>query len=103
MEKYILQEVLDLANHQSAIKRAKQSEKRRIRNRSRKTRMKGVIKEVETALSSNSPEQASQALKEAISVIDKTAQKGVIHKNKAARKISRLTHRVNNLLQAQNS
>jgi len=90
-----------LANHPSAIKRAKQSEKRRVRNRSRKTRMKNVIKNLEEALSSNSPERASETLKEAISVIDKTAQKGVIHKNKASRKISRLTHRVNNLLQAQ--
>lgn len=63
--------------------------------------MKNVIKNLEEALSSKSPERASETLKEAISVIDKTAQKGVIHKNKASRKISRLTHRVNSLLQAQ--
>ncbi len=65
--------------------------------------MKNVIKHVEDALSSNSADRASESLKEAISVIDKTAQKGVIHKNKASRKISRLTHKVNTLLQAQSS
>ena len=92
-----------MANHPSAIKRAKQSEKRRIRNRARKTRMKNVIKDLEQAIASNSPENAMQSLKVAVSVIDKTAQKGVIHKNKAARKISRLTHRVNGLLANQSS
>ena len=92
-----------MANHPSAIKRAKQNEKRRIRNRARKTRMKNVIKDVEEALSSNSPDRALESLKEAISVIDKTAQKGVIHKNKASRKISRLTHKVNALLQAESA
>ncbi len=92
-----------MANHPSAIKRAKQSEKRRIRNRARKTRMKNVIKNLEEAIASNSAENAMQSLKEAVSVIDKTAQHGVIHKNKAARKISRLTHRVNNVLANQSS
>ena len=92
-----------MANHPSAIKRAKQNEKRRIRNRVRKTRMKNAIKNVEQALSSNSPDQAAGSLQEAVSVIDKTAQKGVIHKNKASRKISRLTQRVNVLLHAEHS
>jgi small subunit ribosomal protein S20 len=90
-----------LANHPSAIKRAKQNEKRRIRNRARKTRMKNAIKSLEEALAANSPERATETLKQAMSVIDKTAQKRVIHKNKASRKISRLTQRVNTLLQAQ--
>jgi small subunit ribosomal protein S20 len=84
-----------LANHKSAIKRAKQSEARRLRNRARKTRMKNVVKSVHEAISSNSTELASERLKEAISVIDRTASKGVIHKNNASRQISRLTHRVN--------
>ncbi|MEN6483370.1 MAG: 30S ribosomal protein S20 [Syntrophobacteraceae bacterium] len=86
-----------MANHKSAIKRAKQSEQRRIRNRARKTRMKNVVKEVEQALAGNSPELAVERLKLAISVIDKTASKGVIHKNNAARQISRLTRKVNEL------
>jgi len=86
-----------LANHKSALKRARQSEQRRLRNRIRKTRMKGVIKAVQQAVSAHSPELAVEKLKEAISEIDKTAARGVIHKNKAARKISRLTRHVNRL------
>lgn len=84
-----------MANHKSAMKRAKQNEVRRVRNRSRKTRMKNVIKGVEEALTSKSAELAAERLKEAISVIDKTASKGVIHRNNAARQISRLTRKVN--------
>lgn len=60
--------------------------------------MKNVIKQLEEAIAANSAENAMQSLKVAASVIDKTAQKGVIHKNKAARKISRLTRRVNGLM-----
>lgn len=86
-----------MANHKSAIKRAKQSELRRVRNRSRRTRMKHVIKSLEEALASQNPEVATSRLRDAISIIDRTASKGVIHKNHAARKISRLTHRVNTL------
>jgi small subunit ribosomal protein S20 len=89
-----------LANHKSALKRARQNEERRQRNRARKTRMKNVVKAVEQAIATSSPELAAEKLKEAVSVIDKTASKGVIHKNKAARKISRLTRHVNDLLAA---
>jgi small subunit ribosomal protein S20 len=86
-----------LANHKSAIKRAKQSEQRRIRNRSRRTRMKHAIKSLEEALVLRNAEEAQSRLKEAISVIDRTASRGVIHKNHASRKISRLTQKVNAL------
>lgn len=86
-----------MANHKSAIKRAKQSEARRIRNRSRRTRMKHAIKSLEEALGARNPEEAQSLLKEAISVIDRTASRGVIHKNHASRKISRLTKKVNAL------
>lgn len=86
-----------MANHKSAIKRAKQSELRRIRNRSRRTRMKHAIKSLEEALASRNVEEAQSCLKEAISVIDRTASKGVIHRNHASRKISRLTQKVNAL------
>jgi len=59
--------------------------------------MKNVIKSVQEALASNSRELALEKLKEAIAVIDKTAAKGVIHKNNASRKISRLSRKVNAL------
>jgi len=88
-----------LANHKSAIKRAKQNEVRRLRNRARRTRMKNVIKSLEEALRTN-PELAQERLRDAISTIDRTAQKGVIHRKKAARKISRLASRVNAILKA---
>ncbi len=90
-----------MANHKSALKRAKQSEERRLRNRSRKTRMKNVIKDLHDALSSGNPEAAAERLRKAVAEIDKTASKGVIHKNKASRTISRLTKRVNALGAAQ--
>ena len=86
-----------MANHKSALKRARQSEDRRLRNRSRKTRMKNVLKVVEEAVAEKSAEAAATALKDAVSILDKAAGKGLIHKNKASRKISRLTRRVNAL------
>ncbi len=86
-----------MANHKSAIKRARQSEEQRVRNRSRKTRMKNMIRGLEEAISAKSPEKAVEELKKAASIIAKTASEGVIHKNTAARKISRLTRRVNAL------
>ncbi len=86
-----------MANHKSAVKRARQSEDRRQRNRSRKTRMKNVIRKLEESLNTKATEAAAENLKLAISIIDKTAAKGVIHRNTASRKISRLTRRVNAL------
>jgi small subunit ribosomal protein S20 len=86
-----------LANHKSAIKRARQSDERRVRNRSRKTRMKNVIRDLEEVMAGKSPEKAAEQLKKAISVIAKTASKGVVHRNTAARRISRLTRGVNAL------
>jgi small subunit ribosomal protein S20 len=86
-----------LANHKSALKRARQNEGRRIRNKSYKTRVKKVVKEVRTAVANNSVDQAKERLVTAVSIIQKTASKGVIHKKKAARKISRLASQVNRL------
>jgi small subunit ribosomal protein S20 len=60
--------------------------------------MKHAIKSLEEALVSRNSEQAETRLKEAVSVIDKTASKGVIHRNLASRKISRLTQKVNTLV-----
>jgi small subunit ribosomal protein S20 len=90
-----------LANHKSAIKRANQSEARRIRNRARKTRMKNALKTLSEAMSSQSRELTLKELKEAIAVIDRTASKGVIHRNKASRLVSQWTHKVNATLAEQ--
>ena len=86
-----------MATHKSALKRAKQSKIRRFRNAGYKTKTKRAVKEVRTALSNNSADEARESLLRAISIIQKTASKGVIHKNTASRKISRLTRQVNKL------
>jgi small subunit ribosomal protein S20 len=79
-----------LANHKSAIKRARQNEIRRIRNRSVKTRVKSVVKNVRQAVAAGSGEALDVQLKEAQSAIDKATKKGVMHKRTAARKVARL-------------
>lgn len=86
-----------MANHKSALKRARQSEIRRLRNKGYKTRVKNIIKEVQKAADANSTEEARAAFIKAVSTIQKTASKGVIHKSNAARKVSRLARRVNQL------
>jgi small subunit ribosomal protein S20 len=84
-----------LANHKSALKRARQNEDRRLRNKSTKTRIKNVVKIVRQATAGQIETDAPSELNKAKSVIDKAAKKGVIHRNTAARKISRLTKQVN--------
>ena len=79
-----------MANHPSALKRARQSEKKRARNASRKTRVKKVIKLVRSAVDNQNREEAEKALKSAVPVIYKAGSKGVIHKRKASRQVSRL-------------
>jgi small subunit ribosomal protein S20 len=90
-----------LANHASALKRARQNEVRRIRNKSYKTRVKKVVKEVRNAIAANSVDQAQQSFKAAVSVLQKTASKGVIHKNQASRKIARLARGLNRITASQ--
>ncbi len=89
-----------MANHKSAEKRNRQNQLQRLRNRSNKSKMKGVVKKVLEALEQKAGDQAQEALKAAIPVIEKTAVKGSIHKKNASRKVSRLTKRVNALLGA---
>ena len=84
-----------MANHRSAEKRARQNEKRRLRNKAVKTRIKHVTKDVRSSSGKASKEAALAKLNTAQSVIDKAAKKGVIHKKTAARKISRLSKLIN--------
>jgi len=86
-----------LATHKSAIKRDKQNKTRRIRNKNIKSFMKTKVKALLTAVEEKDPAKAKASLQEAISIISKSASKGVIHKKTASRKISRLTKRVNTL------
>jgi small subunit ribosomal protein S20 len=87
-----------LANHKSAEKRARQNEKRRVRNKAVKTRIKHLTKEVRLASGEASKEEALAKLKAAQSIVDKALKKGVIHKKTAARKISRLSRLVNTIV-----
>ncbi len=82
-----------MANHRSALKRIKQNSKRRIRNRMVKTGVKTSVKKVLSAAENNG--DVSGELKNAQSVIDKAAQKGVLHRRTAARKIASLSRRAN--------
>lgn len=86
-----------MANHKSAEKRMKQSRGRRVRNVSAKTLVKTRIKALLKAVEENDREKSVDALFKASSVIAKASAKGVLHKNNAARKISRLTRKVNDL------
>jgi len=86
-----------LANHKSALKRARQNEIRRLRNRSIKTKIKNIVKDVRVAAGNNENRESSlKNLDAAKSVIDKAAKNGVIHKRTASRKISSLSKLLNN-------
>lgn len=87
-----------MANTKSAAKRARQAEVRRLRNKSYKTRFKNAVKKVLKAIEADDVENVERLAKEAIVAIDKAAQKGVIHKNQAARRKSRLMKKVNTFL-----
>jgi small subunit ribosomal protein S20 len=84
-----------LANHKSAIKRARQNELRRVRNKSVKTRIKKIVKDVRSSAEDTSGADMPAKIRTVQSAIDKASKKGVIHKRTAARKISRLTKLAN--------
>lgn len=73
----------------------RQSEKRRVINRGHRSKVRTYIKKIRTALESGKSEDVQSVLPEVMSVIDKSVQKGVMHKNAAARYKSRLTVRAN--------
>ncbi len=84
-----------MANHKSAIKRHKQSEKRRERNASIKSIIRSSVKKVTEAVSAGKLDEAQGSLKSAASILDSAVSKGVLHRNNASRKVSRLTSAVN--------
>jgi small subunit ribosomal protein S20 len=79
-----------LANIKSQIKRNRQNEKRRIRNRYYSGRARTYVKKARMTISNGDVDEARQATQEAISALDKAAEKGILHKNNAARRKSRL-------------
>lgn len=82
----------------SAIKRARQAEAHKLRNRTVKTAIKTVTKKVENAVEGKDREETWKAFTEAADIISKAASKGIIHKNTASRKISRLAKLANTVL-----
>jgi small subunit ribosomal protein S20 len=86
-----------LAQHKSALKRIKQNKKRADRNRHVRSTLRTFIKRVREAVAAKDDALAKESLAAAIPVIDTAATKGVIHRNKASRDVSRLTKLVNTL------
>ena len=83
-----------MANTQQALKRAQQAEKRRQQNTSQRSMLRTYVKKVVQAVAGGDPEAARAAYQAAVPVVDRMADKGIIHKNKAARHKSRLSARI---------
>ncbi|HXG77814.1 MAG TPA: 30S ribosomal protein S20 [Methyloceanibacter sp.] len=83
-----------MANTKSAKKAARQTVRRTAVNKGRRSRFKTSVRKVEEAIASGNKEAAAAALKEAEPVIMRTAQKGVLHRKSASRKVSRLAKRI---------
>ncbi len=84
-----------MANHNSAAKAARQSERRRMRNKSVKSLVKSTIRQAETLVAGDDLDAATTAVTQAVSTLSKAAKKGVLHKKNAARRRSRLTLKLN--------
>lgn len=83
-----------MANTASARKRIRQTEKRTVRNRARKSRVRTFLRKVEQAIAGGDQQAAREALKAAQPELHRAATKGVLHRNTVARKLSRLSARV---------
>ena len=86
-----------MENHKSALKRHRQSEKKRIRNTSVKSTLKTSIKGLREAIEKGDASEAASKLKTTGAQLDRAVSKGVLHRNNASRKISRLATAVNTI------
>jgi small subunit ribosomal protein S20 len=86
-----------VANHKSALKRLAQTHKRTERNRAHRSRMRHQIRELREALDANDKSRAESLLRPTLSMLDRMIQKGILHRNTAARYKSRLRLRFNSL------
>jgi small subunit ribosomal protein S20 len=91
----------ELANTQSAKKRIRQNEKRRVQNLSWRTRAKTYVKRARTAIASQQVEEANTAVLEAAKELDRAAAKGAIHHRNAARRKSRLMKQLAELTESE--
>jgi len=86
-----------MPNHKSAEKRDRQNARRNEVNTANRTRLRTTIRRLRAALDAGNAQEAQQLLPQTVSVIDKSVQKGVLHRNTAARHKARLTSHVNEL------
>ncbi len=83
-----------MANHFSAMKRARQTEKRTTRNRANTSQVRGALRDLREALEKGDKAAAEQTYRQTVSALDKAIQKGVLHQNTASRYKSRLSARL---------
>jgi small subunit ribosomal protein S20 len=86
-----------MANHKSAVKRVRQNVKRNEINRSNRSKLRTQIKKLRTTLAAHDKNGSTELLNPTVSLIDKAVNKGIIHRNTAARYKSRLTKHVTEL------
>ena len=84
-----------MANHFSALKRARQTEKRTVRNVANTSRLRTALRQLRESLAKGDRQAAEQVFRQTVSALDKAVQKGVIHDNTASRYKSRLSARLN--------
>jgi len=84
-----------MANHFSALKRARQTEKRTVRNRANTSRLRSSLRDLRESLAKGDRQSADQVFRQTVSALDKAVQKGVLHENTASRYKSRLSARLN--------
>jgi small subunit ribosomal protein S20 len=83
-----------MANHFSALKRARQTEKRTVRNRANTSRLRTTLRDLRESLAKGDHQAADQVFRQTVSALDKAVQKGVLHENTASRYKSRLSARL---------
>jgi small subunit ribosomal protein S20 len=86
-----------MANHFSALKRARQTTKRTVRNRANSSQLRTALRTLRESLEKGDKAAAGQTYRETVSALDKAIQKGVLHENTASRYKSRLSARLNAL------
>ncbi len=86
-----------MAKSRTSLKRARNAEKSRLRNKSMKSELKSSIKNYEASLTANDLDATRENLLQVTSLIDKGVSKGILHKNTAARKKSKLAKKFNNI------
>ncbi len=84
-----------MANHFSALKRARQTEARTVANRQNKSRLRTALRRFRASLAAGDKAASEQVFRQTVAVLDKAVQKGVLHKNTASRYKSRLRLRLN--------